>query len=94
MIGRMAAVNRKKTLQIGILSATSVVNGRTGAPMSLDETLIAIKARVHDTSAEAVAKEVDIHVDTLRSILSSNPPRWLKTYRRLEAIAAMNRSAA
>lgn len=56
--------------------------------MSLGDTLTAIKARVHDRGSDVVAKEVGVHVDTLRSILSADPPKWLKTYRRLEELAS------
>lgn len=55
--------------------------------MSLDETLTALKAQAYERGVAAVAKEAEMSDDTLRSILSDNPPGWLRKYRRLEEIA-------
>jgi lambda repressor-like predicted transcriptional regulator len=55
--------------------------------MDLDDILTALKAKAYETSVPALAKDAGISDDTMRRILSDNPPGWLKTYRRLEEMA-------
>lgn len=54
--------------------------------MSVDETLAALKVRAFDKGVPTVAAEVGAHPDTIRSILSEKPPKWLALYRKLEAL--------
>lgn len=56
--------------------------------MSVDETIAALKIRTFDKGAAAVAAELSIHPDTLRSILGEKSPGWLATWRKIEALVA------
>lgn len=57
--------------------------------MSLDDTLTTLRAKAFGRGNLArMAKEANISDDTLRRILGDSPPDWVKTYRRLEALAS------
>lgn len=56
--------------------------------MYIDDLLTTLRAAAFTKGVPAMAKEASVSDDTLRRILSDNPPGWLKTLRRLEEIVA------
>lgn len=62
--------------------------------MSIDQIITALKVRAFDRGVPTVAAEVGISDDSLRRILSDDPPAWLSTMRKLEEVAAQGQPAA
>lgn len=57
--------------------------------MSLDEILMRLKAKTYGKGAmTALAGRIKVSDDTMRRILGADPPGWLETMRRMEAVAS------
>jgi DNA-binding phage protein len=58
--------------------------------MPIDDTLLRLKAKTYGKgNLMKVAQEIGVSDDTLRRILSSDPPTWVSVVRKMQEIAGI-----